>query len=145
MKLISLLVLLGTLVVPLANAGDSLVFSGLSYHPAWRTYTYEGTTHPMNEINIGIGFQRDDVRWCIVNNSYGKWSVVSLWVPSWELTDSISVGARLGGATGYSRTPVDMPIAPIVGLEADIRFDRIHLVPAWQAPGVWTFHIQVDY
>lgn len=124
---------------------NSVVISGLSYHANYRTYTYKGNTNSVNELNFGIGVQHKDIRWVLLRNTYRKWSVAALWVPQWELTDTVAYGLRLGGATGYSGTPVDMGIAPVVGAELDFKFDNIHILPAWQFPNVWTLHMQVDY
>lgn len=126
-------------------ADTSVVLGGLSNHVGQDTYTYEGKTKSYNEVNLALGFEQDDVRWVLYNNSYKKLSTVVMWVPKMELGEHFSIGPRLGITTGYEDTPERLLVAPILGVELDIQNEGVHLVPAFQAPNVFTLHLQLDY
>lgn len=142
--LLALVVSLGAIASPTEPIKSSLVLSGFSYHLG-RVYTENGETKHFNEVNIGFGLEQDDWRWMLVKNSYSDMSVALMWVPKAELTETTSVGLRLGAATGYGDTPVNLELAPVVGIEFDYHFNNIHIVPAFQLPTVFTLHMQIDY
>lgn len=127
------------------QAETSVVLGGFSHHTMGKEYTYKGERGTYNEVNPAIGFQDDDIRWVLYSNSYKKPSVAFLWVPKMELNEHFSIAPRLGLTTGYEDTPEELLLAPVVGAELDIQNNGLHIVPAIQAPGVFTLHIQLDY
>lgn len=132
--------------VPKVDHEDYWIFSGFSYHMDKRHY-WENTPTPKhyNERNYGIGFQRDDVRLVIFENSYYEPSVAAMWVPMWDLTDTLKAGMRIGGAIGYDNTPLNMPFVPVVGAELDWRVGKVHHVLGTLGYQTLTYHVQVEF
>lgn len=142
---LSLILFLLTLSSSNVAAESALVLSGFSYHPSIRQFEYKDEIRPINEFNAGFGFEYDDFRTVWFRNSYYKPSVAFIWVPQTPLGPNLALGYRVGLTTGYDDTPMELPVAPVLGVELDFKIDNVHFIVGTQAPIVLTAHLQIEY
>ena len=131
-----------------AEQPDSLIVGGFSYHVDTREYTYEGEKYRINELHETIAYRSGTYQVAagyVHNNSYEKPSVFVAWNPrTTTAIDGLYLGLRLGGASGYDGTPVDLAIAPMAGVEAVYSFGGVSYNLGFIAPEVITFHVEID-
>ena len=102
-----------------ANALE-LVFGGFSHHFGEREYEINHVKYDFNEVNPTIGISGGPgggFTLAVMDNSYNKTSVVVTKDFSWRFDDTWGWGLKVGMATGYGDTPMDMTVAPVGQVE----------------------------
>lgn len=160
MKVNPLLVLLALLTiwcvfqttqsVAATGAENSVILGGLSYHVKSDDYLDEsdGIRKDLNEVHRSIGFRHGSTEIAvgyIHENSYENKSVYVIYNPRWEVAHQWHVGVRLGAATGYDNTPIDMEVAPVIGAEVTLDTGPITFNLGVMAPEVISFHMEIDF
>ncbi|UNI71211.1 hypothetical protein P5_0034 [Aeromonas phage P5] len=142
--------LLGLLVVaPFTGNAASLIVGGASYHIGTSTYEYQGQTHQLNQINPAIGIEADGWSLVAVQNSYEKVSVLATKDWQWSVADDWTAGVKVGTATGYKDTPINMDVAPFMQFEVGYTYKAVTTVIGYVPPvqdgmkGVITLHWKI--
>jgi len=131
---------------PLQTRADNFILGGGSYHLQTRDYTHNGEKVKINEVNTSFGYRNSAYEFSVLyvaENSYKQESVAVAWNPRWEVTPTMEVGLRLGVASGYSNTPVNSEVVPIVGFDYTYDIGSFYVVLGFIAPEVLTLHIEI--
>lgn len=104
----------------------SVYMGGASYHIGAETYTYKGETRDIQQVNPMIGVQYKQMMVFGMKNSYHRTSLGLVWTPEHQVNDWFAVGVRLGLASGYSDTPIDRPVVPVVNPYMDFALYNFH-------------------
>lgn len=142
--------LLGLLVVaPFTTNAAALIVGGASYHIGTSTYEYQGQVHDLNQVNPAIGIEADGWSAVVVNNSYDKVSVMATKDWKWSIADNWDAGVKVGTATGYKDTPINMDAAPFMQFEVGYTYKAVTTVIGYVPPiqdgmkGVITLHWKI--
>lgn len=140
--------LMGLLALaPLTGKAASVIVGGASLHIGESEYTYNGETKAINQFNPAIGIETDS-GWslAVTRNSYYKTSVIATKDWRWPINDSWDAGVKIGTATGYKDTPINMDVAPFAQFEVGYTYKRVTTVIGYVPPvqdgmkGVITLH-----
>lgn len=136
-------------LAPITGNAASLIVGGLSYHIGASSYTHNGETHSFNEVNPAIGLEADGWSIAALKNSYGKTSIMATKDWSWPISDSWSAGVKVGTATGYGDTPINLDVAPFAQFEVGYTYHRVTTVLGYVPPldntydGTATLHFKI--
>lgn len=140
------LLIMGLMLLSMTADAASLLVGGFSYHLTNRDYHWNGESGTVNEINPMVGFEYEGYSIAVMNNSYNKVSVVLGKDFIYEINSSWSAGVRVGVASGYKETPINLPIAPYGQAQVEYTTGKLTTVIGFMPPvqsessGTFTLH-----
>lgn len=144
---LAILLIVGFVCYSSCSRADAVILGGFSYHLQSRQYWTGDKKWNINEVNPALGFRfsETELTYVAYHNSYRRTSLAAYWNPRWNLSEYAGVGLRLGAASGYGDTPVNLDVAPIAGGELVTNIGPLDIVLGFQAPEVLTLHIELNY
>lgn len=138
--------LLGLMLLSMSADAASLLVGGFSYHVTNREYHWNGENGTVNEVNPMIGFDYEGYSLSVMDNSYNKTSLVAAKDFLYEINDNWAIGVKVGVATGYKNTPINLSLAPFGQAQVEYTSGRVTTVVGFMPPaqaesaGVFTIH-----
>ena len=115
------------LLAPAAQCADFMTFGGVSYH--------FDRDLDLNEVNPGIGFERDvEKNWSwsagVFKNSLRRAAFYGLAnYAAWKPTDSWRVGVSVGASSGYHHAAIIPVVTPFVEWRGDKLAVQTYIIP----------------
>lgn len=140
------LMVLGLMALSMSADAASILVGGFSYHLTNREYHWNGESGTVNEVNTMIGFEYEGYSISVMDNSYHKTSFVVAKDYMFEINDSWAAGVKVGVATGYNDTPINLPLAPFGQAQVEYTSGRLTTVVGFIPPvqsestGAFTLH-----
>lgn len=140
------LLVMGLMLLSMTADAASLLVGGFSYHITNREYNWNGNHGEVNEVNPMVGFEYEGYSLSVMNNSYNKTSVVVGKDFLYEINNTWAVGVKVGVATGYKETPINLSLAPYGQAQVEYTSGRLTTVVGFMPPvqaesaGVFTLH-----
>lgn len=140
------LIMLGLMALSMSADATSLLVGGFSYHLTNREYHWYEESGTVNEINPMVGFEVEGYSFSVMKNSYYKPSFMLAKDFLYEVNDSWAVGVRVGLATGYKDTPINLSLLPFGQAQIEYTTGRLTTVVGFIPPlqqsstGIFTLH-----
>ncbi len=124
-------------LAPITGNAASVIVGGASVHLGATSYEHKGERRSYSYFNPAIGIE-SDLGWslAVMRTSYYTTSVVATKDWQWPVTDEWSAGLKLGTATGYGDTPINLDVAPFAQFEVGYTYKRITTVVGYVPPMV---------